>query len=92
MPFWPHDGCAHYYGVGAYLRPLADARLAGVRFASECLAFANPAAGTPAPVAGRPLGRVPQDNGASWDFGDVTCNVCSVLTRWPCGRKIRRVT
>jgi beta-mannosidase len=74
MPFWPQDGCTHYYGVGAYMRAETDARLSGVRFASECLAFANPPdiggafVGTP----GRPLGRVPQDNGASWDFGDVT--------------------
>ncbi len=74
MPFWPHDGCTHYYGVGAYLRPLLDARIAGVRFASECLAFAAPPAPEGAFVSSSaaPLGRVPQDNGASWTFGDVT--------------------
>jgi beta-mannosidase len=74
LPFWPEDGCTHYYGVGAYMRPLSDARLTQVRFASECLAFANPPdevwdeAAPPAEVRGR----VPQDNGSSWDFGDVT--------------------
>jgi beta-mannosidase len=74
MPFWPQDGCTHYYGVGAYLRPLSDARAAGVRFASECLGFAN----LPEPdlddqqVGEDPRGRVPRDNGSDWDFGDVT--------------------
>lgn len=66
LPFRVGTGVAHYYGVGAYRRPVADARTSGVRFASECLAFATPPAGEVAPGEG-----VPHDNGATWDFEDV---------------------
>ncbi|MBJ7356468.1 hypothetical protein [Nocardioides sp.] len=57
-------GIAQYFGVGAYLRDLPDARHSGVRFAAECLAFAN----LPDPLV---AGGVPRDNGADWDFADV---------------------
>jgi beta-mannosidase len=81
MPFWTRDGCTHYFGVGAYKRPLVDARVAGVRFASECLAFANPEEeiepGSADP--NQPLGRAPRDNGASWDFADVTQHYVDTL-------------
>ncbi|MFZ6719226.1 glycosyl hydrolase 2 galactose-binding domain-containing protein [Undibacterium sp. Ji49W] len=81
MPFQLDSGVAHYFGVGAYLRPLEDARRSGVRFTSECLGFSNmpdddlldgmlkngEAVGShPAWKLG-----IPRDNGTSWDFEDV---------------------
>ena len=66
MPFHPGAGVANYFGVGGYRRPLSDVRAAGVRFASECLAFANLPDGATADGEG-----VPRDVGADWDFADV---------------------
>lgn len=66
LPFHPGHGVANYFGVGGYRRPLSDARSAGVRFASECLAIAN------VPDGAEPdAGFVPRDVGADWDFADV---------------------
>ncbi|HZY19057.1 MAG TPA: glycoside hydrolase family 2 protein [Ramlibacter sp.] len=81
---FPHQagaGTTSYYGVGAYERGLDDARRSGLRFATECLAFAN--IPSPSALERLPGGlatrvhhpawkqRSPRDLGAGWDFDDV---------------------
>ena len=77
----PDTGIAHWFGVGGYLRPITDVRCAGIRFAAESLAFANPPVSDyierhfdSAAVAGHHpdwKAGVPRDRGSSWDFEDV---------------------
>lgn len=81
LPFHVSTGISHYYGVGAYRRPLLDARVARVKFTSECLGFSNvpdPETvalildGTTAPPHHpRWKARIPRDSGSGWDFEDI---------------------
>ncbi len=81
IPHQPNAGTTSYYGVGAYLRGTDDLRRSGLKFASECLAFANipedetlhrlpGGAGVRVQHASWKL-RSPRDLGAGWDFDDV---------------------
>jgi beta-mannosidase len=74
LPFRPDVGIANYYGVGGYRRPIEDARRAGVRFASECLAFSNVPSGAYEHETG-----IPQDEGTDWDFKDVRDHYLGLL-------------
>lgn len=81
LPFAVGSGVAHYFGVGAYRRPLSDVRASRVPFTSECLAFAHvPEDDTAAQAMGggpavphhpRWKAGVPRDANAGWDFEDV---------------------
>jgi beta-mannosidase len=80
LPFHVDAGVSHYYGVGAYLRPIHDARRSRVRFTAECLGFANVPSdaviddlmdGDVPTQHPRWKERVPRDSGTPWDFDDV---------------------
>lgn len=81
----PDTGISHWFGVGAYRRPLTDTRSSGVRFAAEALAFGVPPAASEIAAAfgsdtaehnddARASWRsaAAKDPGATWDFEDTT--------------------
>lgn len=81
QPFAIGHGPSHAYGVGAFLRPIAEARSAAPRFAAECLALAHlPETASLARLLPSGVGvghdprwkaLVPRDRLASFDFEDV---------------------
>jgi len=81
LPFHTNKNVTHYYGVGAYRRPVTELRQHDVKFTPECLGFSNvPITKTrnqvlngQLPVTHHPKWkeRVPRDTGTGWDFEDV---------------------
>jgi len=81
LPFRVNQGLSHYYGIGAYLRPVSELRQHDVKFTSECLGFSNiPVPKTSnsvlngqLPAIHNPIWkqRTPRDSGTGWDFEDI---------------------
>ena len=82
IPFHAGNDTSHYYGVGGYRRSFEDARLFKGQFIAECLAFSHVPENTSLyqffnnefMPAHHPRWKegVPRDNGAGWDFADIT--------------------
>lgn len=89
LPFHTATGITHYYGVGAYRRPLTDVRLADVKFTPECLGFSHvpdvesmdAILGGARPVPHHPVWKagIPRDQGAGWDFEDIRDHYLGLL-------------
>ncbi|WMS86182.1 glycoside hydrolase family 2 TIM barrel-domain containing protein [Pleionea litopenaei] len=81
MPFHLDEGVSHYYGIGAYQRPITECRNHNVKFAAETLGFSHiPCSSTLQEIFGGDLPVVhdprwkngtPRDSGTGWDFDDI---------------------
>ena len=81
LPFHNGSGVSHYFGIGAYKRPLSDVASTRILFTSECLGFSNiPSdesmraefgSAVPATHSSQWKAAVPRDTGAGWDFEDI---------------------
>ena len=81
LPFHLDEGIAHYYGVGAFRRPLSDIGAADIKFASEAMGFSHvpePATVDAVFNGDKPLMHearwkrvVPRDAGRGLDFEDI---------------------
>jgi beta-mannosidase len=90
-PFQANAGNAHYQGIGPFLRPLEDARRSEIRFATECLGFANVPEDQTLDLFLKPgeivthhpkwKARSPRDFSAGWDFDDIRDYYLELLFR-----------
>jgi len=81
LPMHVATGISHYYGVGAYRRPLEEVKSARVRFATECLGISNVPddavvrevfqGGTGPAHHPQWKARVARDAGSGYDFEDI---------------------
>lgn len=81
LPTHLSAGVSSFFGVGAYRRSVDDRCVEQVRFASECLGFANVpdlasmsdlfGSSLPSPTSANWKSGTPRDNGVGWDFDDI---------------------
>jgi len=81
LPTHLSAGVSSFFGVGAYRRSVDDRCVEQVRFASECLGFANVpdqasmselfGSSLPSPTGANWKSGTPRDHGVGWDFDDI---------------------
>lgn len=89
LPTHLSAGVSSFFGVGAYRRSVNDRSVEQVRFASECLGFANLpdfasmndlfGSSLPSPTGENWKSGTPRDNGVGWDFDDIRDHYTSQL-------------